>query len=436
MEHSKIQQESISPVFSLIVEELLKPLHIAETIYKSGEFTPFLEEETLDAQQLVAALKSYEDKFDLVFFAASEKKRKQYLSNGREIELIEGKVAWYFEALALEQDFMADLGDVNNVHLFFDFKVYDEQHKFLGIVGVGKSMQHFLRQFEQFKAEHGYDFIFVNEKNQIMLSSRTALMHQRENILQLESLSWYEQVSDKANNTLNSLLIEENQQSFLLSEVRLQSLNWRMILLLPLQGKMDRISQLFLSNFLAILMLIVLFILAVFTLSRYVSRKIAQQANIDHLSQLPNRRYVERRFERLKKRQMPLSLIVLDIDHFKSINDNYGHNIGDVVIQQVSDMLRDAVRTNDVAARWGGEEFILLLPGASFQIAQEIAERLRRKMEKTTLDVEGERLGITSSFGVTYSDGNKELLDLVAIADEALYQAKQAGRNKVQSKLP
>ena len=380
LEQSRIQQESVSPVFSLIVEELLRPLHIAEITYKSDVFAPYLNTQQPDEALLVMKLAEYEELFDLVFFAASDKARKQYFSSGRQIALIEGEVGWYFEALADERDFLADLGEVENVHLFFDFKVYNEEQELLGIVGVGRSMQRFLREFEQFKNKHGYDFLFVNEKNQILLSSRQDLLNAEGELIQLESLSWYDEVSKQNKETLNSILIEENEQSFLLSEVQLQNLNWRVILLLPLESKQNQLNQIFINNFVSIFAAIVFFMVFVYGLSRYLGQKIASQVDIDHLSQLPNRRFVERRFSGYLQREMELSLVVIDIDHFKSINDNYGHNVGDIVIQKVSKILEDAVRTEDIAARWGGEEFILILPGASFKIAISIAERLSQTL--------------------------------------------------------
>lgn len=436
LEQSRIQQESISPVFSLIVDELLRPLHIAETTYKSGEFVPFLNQEQPNEATLVKTLKEYEETFDLVFFAASEKARKQYFSNGRQIDLIEGEVSWYFQAIEDERDFLADLGDVDDVHLFFDFKVYNDAEEFLGIVGVGKSMQRFLAEFENYKNKHGYDFMFVDEKNRILLSSRENLLTAEGDLTQLKSLSWYNQISKRNAGTLNSILIEEEGKSFLLSEVQLQSLNWRVILLLPLESKQNQLTQIFLNNLLTIILVIVFFTLLVLGLSRYLGEKISKHVDIDHLSQLPNRRFVESRFTKLREQNAKLSLIVVDIDHFKSINDNYGHNVGDVVIQEISKILQADIRTNDIAARWGGEEFVLVLPGASFKIAVDIAERLRVILAKTDLHIEDETLHITASFGVTYSEGNHDLIDLVEIADDLLYQAKREGRNCVRAGLP
>lgn len=446
LEQSRIQQESVSPVFSLIVDELLRPLHIAETTYKSGEFVPFFNHVQPDEELLVKTLKEYEETFDLVFFAASEKARKQYLSNGKQIDLIAGEVSWYFQALEDERDFLADLGDVDDVHLFFDFKVYNDSKEFLGIVGVGKSMQRFLAEFENYKSRHGYDFMFVDEQDRILLSSRENLLTAEGNLTQLNSLPWYNQISNRNagsldgesldRGTLNSILIEEAGKSFLLSEVRLQSLNWRVILLLPLENKQNQLTQIFLNNLLTILLVIVFFTLFVLGLTRYLGAKISKHVDIDHLSQLPNRRFVENRFNKLREQNAKLSFIVVDIDHFKSINDNYGHNVGDIVIQETSKILQTDIRTNDIAARWGGEEFVLVLPGASFKTAIDIAERLRVILAKTDMYIEGEKLHITASFGVTYSEGDHDLIDLVEVADDLLYQAKREGRNCVRAGLP
>lgn len=435
LEQSRLQQEAISPIFALIVEELLQPLHIAETTYKSGEFVSLLDSEPLDEEKLIARLGEYENAFDLTFFAASEKARIQYFSNGRQIDLIEGKVIWYFNALVNPRDFIADLGDINDVHLFFDFKVYDEDKELLGIVGVGKSMKRFLQEFQLFKQRHGYDFIFINEKQQLLLSSNPDILSTEVHLTQLQSLPWYDERTMSNGQSLNNVLVENDGQSFLLSEVKLQSLNWRVILMLPLQNKQNQLNNIFINNFATIMLAALFFVGFVFVMSRYLGQKFAKHVDIDHLSQLPNRRYVERRFNRFLEQEMNLGVVVVDVDHFKSINDNYGHNVGDVVIQRISAILDDAVRSDDIAARWGGEEFILILPGASFKIAIDIAERIRQILSQTDLHIDDHTLHITASFGVTYSEGKADLLDLVEVADNLLYQAKAGGRNCVRAGL-
>jgi diguanylate cyclase (GGDEF)-like protein len=160
---------------------------------------------------------------------------------------------------------------------------------------------------------------------------------------------------------------------------------------------------------------------------------------MDPLMGIYNRRHLERRLEeessRVKRYGTPLSICMMDIDHFKKINDNYGHQAGDIVLERLGAMLRAGSREIDVAARYGGEEFVLLLPNTGEEEARSFAERSRREIEKTAMGrnpADGRDLRCTMSFGVaTTAPGEHDGAEILRRADRALYQAKQAGRNRV-----
>ncbi|MHC4598579.1 MAG: sensor domain-containing diguanylate cyclase [Planctomycetota bacterium] len=130
-----------------------------------------------------------------------------------------------------------------------------------------------------------------------------------------------------------------------------------------------------------------------------------------------------------------VSLVMVDIDHFKDFNDTYGHQVGDAVLRAVAQTLHNCVRTMDIVARYGGEEFALVFPETKKDDARRIAERLRTAVENTVVDHEGRKsLNVTVSLGVaTFPEDAKDIRDLVAQADQAMYRAKARGRNQVDS---
>jgi len=137
-------------------------------------------------------------------------------------------------------------------------------------------------------------------------------------------------------------------------------------------------------------------------------------------------------FSRTHRLERPFSIIMIDIDHFKPINDQYGHPIGDQVLQFMASELQSTVRGTEIVGRYGGEEFAILLSGSDGKAAMEFAERLRATIEKTPFCVEESEIWITISLGVAeYNENNPNLETLVARADQALYVAKQMGRNRV-----
>jgi len=171
-----------------------------------------------------------------------------------------------------------------------------------------------------------------------------------------------------------------------------------------------------------------------------LKEQLEQLANHDYLTDLYNRRYFleqgKHELIRAQRHSTPLSLLMLDIDHFKSINDTYGHKAGDIALQQLSNFLRHTLRTIDILGRLGGEEFGVLLPETTLHQAIEIAERLRTLIAASPLELGNGTPPqyYTVSIGVTaLNDKATDLESMLSKADRALYQAKRGGRNKVST---
>jgi diguanylate cyclase (GGDEF)-like protein/PAS domain S-box-containing protein len=165
--------------------------------------------------------------------------------------------------------------------------------------------------------------------------------------------------------------------------------------------------------------------------------QLQQQATQDALTGLHNRRYLDetlpRELQRARRQRYPVCLVILDIDHFKYFNDTYGHDAGDTLLRAVGSFLRQNTRGDDVACRYGGEEFILVLPGASLESMRLRTEKIRRGIQALHIQHEGRELGtVTASLGMAiFPDHRHNASDLVRAADAALYHAKRTGRNRV-----
>ncbi len=160
---------------------------------------------------------------------------------------------------------------------------------------------------------------------------------------------------------------------------------------------------------------------------------------IDALTQLYNRRYMldflERELARAQRRKQSLAVLMVDIDHFKSINDKFGHLCGDNVLREMAGILKEGVRREDLIARYGGEEFCMVLVETDAAEATFAGERLRQRVQQHVFQFEGKRVPVTISVGVTVTDGedNYDTTTLLKVADKMLYSAKFAGRNQVQT---
>ncbi len=165
----------------------------------------------------------------------------------------------------------------------------------------------------------------------------------------------------------------------------------------------------------------------------WFQRELYERSVRDNLTGLYNRGYFLSQIGPLAELnsmcERGLALILVDIDHFKRINDTHGHDVGDLILREVADVLRESARAEDLVARYGGEEFILALPSCSLEQATERAERIRSRL----VDASQARVGVTASLGLSFAPAGRvrDVAALITAADEALYVAKRSGRNRV-----
>jgi len=171
--------------------------------------------------------------------------------------------------------------------------------------------------------------------------------------------------------------------------------------------------------------------------------KVRYLSSTDVLTQVSNRRHLMEQFEvelsRARRDNTPLAILMVDLDHFKAINDNYGHQVGDIALHTSASLLKDAIRNTDLLGRYGGEEFCIVLPGADLDAALRTAERCRSNIESADIRADESQLKLTASFGLVSVSAQKineiyvQLDSLLKQADTALYKAKDQGRNQVVS---
>lgn len=190
-----------------------------------------------------------------------------------------------------------------------------------------------------------------------------------------------------------------------------------------------------------LLFVLLVFFSALFALEvRYMQRLLEKEndrlgvmANYDPLTKLLNRRsmevYLKQAFEQVSA-ESPFCLMMTDIDNFKSVNDTYGHDVGDVVLKQISNMISRNVRESDHVCRWGGEEFLVLFR-TDLVHARQVAERIRESIAKQSIDAKGKQLFVTITMGIAEYQEGDSIHTLVGEADEKLYYGKKNGKNQV-----
>jgi len=170
-----------------------------------------------------------------------------------------------------------------------------------------------------------------------------------------------------------------------------------------------------------------------------LNKQYEQLALYDPLTGLANRRCALQKLEfeqpRILRHKESLSLIICDVDHFKRVNDCYGHNAGDAVLIKLAEMFTNLIRGQDMIARWGGEEFLFILPHTTAENAAVVSNKIHKILKENVISFEGEELAITVSMGITQMHVNQNIDEAINSADKYLYQAKDAGRNQTFPRL-
>ena len=439
-EQSRAQQESMSPAINLIVEQLIMPLHIAETLSKSRELIDMMSidpSDEFDETEVYGMLERLEKEFGLIFFIASESKRKQFNSDGSKIDLIEGEVNWYFKYKDSPRNAVADIGKWEDTHFYIDLKIFDDEGKFLGFFGVGKALNSFITVFESYKLEHGYDFIFVNDSDDIMLSSDPSLIAAFSEFKNLSDLPWYQGLSDeiKLSKNLNNQLVRKDNLDFLIAEIHLGQFDWTLYLLSPLNARQTEISRGFIASVVSLLVVIFALFLLIYNILYYF-RKDMQSNNVNFFpARLPDRISIEEKYNELLDQKHEVAVIIVDIDNFTHINDTYGRNTGDDILESFTAYLNVKLRSKDILGRWSSEEFIILMPDTGPHEAYDIAQKLRHGVDQIEPPTSHQNIKLTASFGVSYTATPRPMNEVTANADDALYQAKRDGNNLVRMQL-
>lgn len=427
-------------IYSEIQRDLLKPLFISslmahDTFLRdwviSGEETP---------EEVRRYLQEIKERYDTVTsFFVSESTLKYYHPRGiiKTLSRDDPQDAWYFrlrqELNNYEVNVDKDTAIQNAVTVFINHKMYDYQGELLGATGVGLSTVMVRNLIEDYQKRYSREIYFVDREGKVALHGKS--YSGAENLRESPEIAPY--ASRILTSPGTSFHFSREGKMIFLNTRLIPEFDWILVVRQTEDPSDLRIYRTLINNIMASLMIstVVLFI-AWLTLSRY-QKRLEEMATTDKLTGLVSRQVLDRLYHQvvknIKRNHLPLSLVMADIDHFKNVNDTYGHPVGDRVIRAVAIAMKELTRDADVLCRWGGEEFLLLLPDCTLDKAGMVAEQIRRVLEDQQLKVEnGDDVSVTMSFGVAELREAESQESLVARADEALFKAKNLGRNRVE----
>tara|TARA_R110000744_G_scaffold99790_3_gene192513 strand:+ start:17874 stop:19310 length:1437 start_codon:yes stop_codon:yes gene_type:complete len=437
--HNKQVQSAITPLFSLVTSEILRPLNVANFMAKNQFIIDYAGQDEIDKDYVVSYLNKVAKSYNMIAFIALEKHNLMVDSNGKESTLNSSDTEWYARLKDLPGEQFTDIGNAQNPHLYFDNKIRDSEGEFIGFTGVALDLNYFASKFQEYNERFGFELYFVDNNNIITLSSNSIIKsqsHHRKGLMtRLSDLPWHQSLIKKnaADKNLSSEVMYTSDDGLLISQMPIQELNWRMFIVSPPAAQQSEYWKIFIGRFILFFIVAIIFYMILLSIINYLKSRLIKHAETDHLTQLPNRSHVHSRFDDMAKRNDNLCLVLADIDNFKNINDTYGHLVGDDVLRIISEQLSQTLRKVDVIGRWGGEEFVMLLPETTANQAHIIVERIRKNIAAISFPISttSGTFTTTISFGICELPlENKTIVDYIEGADKALYQAKSDGRNK------
>lgn len=436
-------------VYSEIQKDLIRPVLISSMIAQDT----FLRDWVLAGEQEPERITRYLDEIlsqqnTCTAFFISERSHTYYQAKGvlKQVKPDAWRDAWYYRVRESQAPYEInvdlDMANHDRLTVFINYRVLDYDQRFIGAAGVGLSVESVVKLIDAYQQRYQRAVLFTDANGKVILTGSNGSMH---------GLRAGQQLADsKAFETLLARMPvpspgsheyqDEAGHSHFLNVRPIPELDWYLLVDKRESGALDRVRQSLYLN-LAICAMITLVVLSLLhAMVKRHQQSIESLATLDSLTGLPNRRSFDllagQALQQAKRENAPLVALLIDLDHFKLLNDTHGHLAGDEVLRQFANVLQGSLRQSDILCRWGGEEFIVLLRETEGRQAIDVAEKVRRRTEQLIFSYNDQPLRLTTSIGLSALQPDDSLHSLLTRADHALYRAKQGGRNRVCSEMP
>jgi len=429
---------SIDNIYTVIQKQLIQPYLVSSMMAHDTFLKDWILHNEHEITKVSKFLSSIKDKYSLLTsFLVVQDSGKYYTHNGF-LEKINDKNPtnqWYFEFLKtthkheINLDYNSNFTD--NLIMFINFKIYDDEQNFLGVTGVGIEVSYIDEMLDMFKQKYNLDVMFINPEGEVVLSKKSK--HVKRHLNDMEVLKNYKDVITAQN--ANMFEYEKNDDDYIMQTKYIPELDVYLMVEACIDDFSYKARNVFYFNLAISLFFTLIFALIIILILKSYHKRLERLADFDELTNIPNRRKFNEEFERFillfKRDAKPISLLFLDIDNFKSINDKLGHQAGDEVLIKIAKILRKNIRKTDLLARWGGEEFVIAFIDTNINDAFKISQKIREAIENDEDLKEITSNSVTASFGLTTCNDSDSSDSIISRADDAMYEAKENGKNRV-----
>ncbi|OOL35229.1 sensor domain-containing diguanylate cyclase [Pseudomonas sp. FSL W5-0299] len=435
-------------VYSEIQKDLVRPILISSMMSRDTFMRDWVVNGEQDAEKMTRYLNEVMTHYGAyTAFFVSNTSLTYYHAKGvlKQVKSTEPRDAWYFRVRDMADPYEInvdpDLANKDNLTFFINYKVYDYNNRFIGAAGVGLTVDAVIKLIDKYQQRYQRSVYFVDNFGRLVLTGAEGGPQGAHIGQKLGDLDYMKDlVSQLPKPHSGSYEYSVQGQGHFLNVRFIPELNWYLFVDKREDGALSEIRQ---SLYLNLLICLLVTLIVLLLLNRVIKRyqgKIQAQATLDSLTELPNRRGFDllaaQAMLEARREPKPLTAMLLDLDHFKALNDTYGHLAGDQVLIGFARDLESCLRHSDIVCRWGGEEFIVLLKDTDGETGLMIAEKIRQHVEQQRYAYDGKELQLTVSIGLTTLQVDETLHTLLSRADHAMYRAKQAGRNRTCVELP
>lgn len=428
-------------IYSEIQKDLIRPVIISSMMASDTFLHDWARAGEKNVDEMTRFLGEIKARYGVfTTFFVSEKTRMYYQTEGvlKRVREDEPRDAWYFRVrnmkLPFETNVDPDLANKDALTIFINYRVLDYSGRYIGAAGVGLTVDAVRKLIRDYQDRYHRNIYFVDKKGAVVVFGGDSAAA-KTGISDMEGLGGIAPRILRGSG--GSFDYSRDGLDYLLNVRFIPELNWFLFVERAETEALTGIRiTLYLNLAICVLITAIVLLATRFTINRYQGR-LEEMATTDKLTGLANRQafdlLVPQAIREQRRAKAPLLAMLIDIDNFKKVNDALGHLAGDSVLRQVAGVIKNALRKSDIVCRWGGEEFLVVLKGLTETQGQLLAEKVRSAVESSTFRHKDGTVSITISLGIaSYRDGESPD-QLILRADTALYAAKNAGRNLVQS---
>ena len=427
-------------IYSEIQTDLLRPILVSSLMANDTFLREWVIDGERDTGKIVRYLDNIRNRYDaFTTFFISNKTLAYYHFSGpsRIIDENNPEDDWFFRVRDMKDEYEINVDDNEQqggaITIFINYKTFDSNGKFIGVSGVGLGLSSVAAMVKKYEQDFSRNIFFVDKTGFVRVSSQESIANNNINNMNgIQNLATEALSKDRG-----SFSYSRDGEEYLLTTRYIPELKWYLFVELPESEATAGIRRGFIENIIIGFVVIGITIAMIIYVINFAQRQLESMAVTDKLTGLGNRQAFDVSFgdaiKRARRTNEDVSLMMIDFDNFKSVNDSFGHIAGDEVIKRVIGFIKPMLRESDIMCRWGGEEFSVVMPACNAKNAATIAENIRDGVMDEIFVGQDINWRMTISIGISELSGTSDdAVDMLRRADSALYLAKENGRNRIE----